>query len=122
MSINQKPKYPTLQTAFVLAQRNTPSITAGTLLQAYVKDEIRSYFTLPQISLTKDPLHWWNQHKHLFPVLSKLARKYLAIPATSASCELIFSDGTNTVTPKRNQLSADMIHHQVFLHENMAYW
>ena len=31
-----------------------------------------------------DPLAWWKLHDSRFPRISKLARKYLAIPASSA--------------------------------------
>ena len=31
-----------------------------------------------------DPLTWWKCHETSFPIISKLARKYLAIPASTA--------------------------------------
>jgi hypothetical protein len=39
--------------------------------------------------------------------MSILARQYLAISATSASSERIFSQASNIITKKRNKLSKD---------------
>lgn len=39
-----------------------------------------------------------------------MARDYLAIPATSAPVERVFSGGTDLVTQRRCSLKADTIH------------
>ena len=36
------------------------------------------------------PLEWWKSSQNRFPILSRLARIYLAVQATSASSERIF--------------------------------
>ena len=38
-----------------------------------------------------DPLAWWKMYDGQFPPIAKLARKYLAIPASSAPSERVFS-------------------------------
>ncbi|CAM9916125.1 unnamed protein product, partial [Discosporangium mesarthrocarpum] len=43
-------------------------------------------------------------HQHGFPYLARLAVVHLAIPATSATSERVFSAAGNTVTKKRNRL------------------
>ena len=37
-----------------------------------------------------DPLAWWKMQDGQFPTIAKLARKYLAIPASSAPSERVF--------------------------------
>ena len=37
-----------------------------------------------------DPLAWWKMHDGQFPPIAKLARKYLAIPTSSAPSERVF--------------------------------
>jgi len=38
-----------------------------------------------------DPLLWWRDRVLDYPALSRVARKYLAIPAASAAAERMFS-------------------------------
>lgn len=54
------------------------------------------YRTLPSIDHTMNPLIWWKDNQRLYPSLSKLARKVLSIPSTSAASERVFSTGTET--------------------------
>ncbi|EEU33654.1 uncharacterized protein NECHADRAFT_56317, partial [Fusarium vanettenii 77-13-4] len=44
-----------------------------------------------------------------FPILSILARRYLAIPATSASIESTFSISNNIITKSRNRLDPEVV-------------
>jgi hypothetical protein len=37
------------------------------------------------------PLMWWKQHQQEFPDLTRMARQYLTVPATSVSPERFFS-------------------------------
>jgi len=38
-----------------------------------------------------NPLLWWKKHATEFPTIARMARDYLAIPATSVSVERVFS-------------------------------
>ena len=51
------------------------------------------------------------------PWLGSLARRVLAIPATSAAPERLFSASGNTMTKKRARLTCDNLEELVFLHE-----
>ena len=62
-------------------------------------------------------LTWWKEHAARFPYLSQLARRYLAMPATSASVERLFSVAGQIVTAKRASLHPDTVTLLVFLHE-----
>ena len=57
------------------------------------------------------------EHAALFPYLSQVARRYLAMPATSASVERLFSVAGQVVTAKRNSLHPSTVTLLVFLHE-----
>jgi len=84
--------------------------------------EYEAYLIEPPIQLHEDPLVWWRTNRDRFPTIARLARKYLAIPATSVTCERIFSDAGNIITKKRSRLTADIAVAMIFLHENAHYW
>lgn len=81
-------------------------------------DEVTNYLALPKIHLDDCPLLWWKTNKARFPILSKLARKYLAIPATSTPSERLFSEAGNVVTIKRTQLLPNTLENLVFCKKN----
>ena len=56
-----------------------------------------------------DPLLWWKKHASAFPTLVGLAKKYLAIEATSAASERIFSNTQRITTADRNRLKPEII-------------
>jgi hypothetical protein len=87
--------------------------------------EIRQYirhasYTDP-VNLEDSPLAWWKQHGHLFPTLSRLARRYLATPATSCPVERLFSVAGQVDAAKRASLSSDNLTLLVFMHEALPF-
>ena len=68
---------------------------------------------------TFDVLGWWSVHDKIFPLLSKAAKKYLAIQATSCASERTFSTGGATVSNKRTKLDPTNVHYLVYCKENM---
>ncbi len=56
-----------------------------------VEAELNAYSRVQQVPLETDPLMWWKQHVQEFPRLDRMARQHLAVPATSASPERLFS-------------------------------
>lgn len=63
-------------------------------------------------------LVWWRQNKNQYPRLAQLARKYLAIPATSVPSERAFSTAGLTITKQRARLSPENADKIIFLNKN----
>ncbi|KAI4801496.1 hypothetical protein KUCAC02_019391 [Chaenocephalus aceratus] len=82
------------------------------------RSEVQMYFAEPAIHKKDDPLRWWRENKGCYPVLSKLARSFLCIPATSTPSERIFSVAGNICSQKRASLSRDHVEMLTFLHFN----
>ena len=60
------------------------------------KSELLLYLDEPNVDpddTTFELLHWWKVNTHRFPVISRMARRFLTIPATSVSSESTFSTG-----------------------------
>jgi hypothetical protein len=68
------------------------------------KSEFDRYRDLPTPSVDTDPLEWWSHNSSTYPTLSKMAKHYLAIPASSAASERAWSSLGDIFTRKRNRL------------------
>ncbi len=66
-----------------------------------------------------DSLQWWRTNAQNFQYLSKLARIYLAIPATSATSERYFSKTGLIVTDTRTLLKPSKVDKISFISKNM---
>ena len=69
------------------------------------EQEVQMYLATPMPLHAKakgtEILNWWKAHSGNLPGLSKLARKYLAPPASSATSERLFSASGSTVCANR---------------------
>ena len=65
------------------------------------------------------PVHWWKVNSTRYPYLTYIAKKYLAIPATSVPAERAFSVAGHIVNQKRSCLLAENVNKLVFLAENL---
>ena len=66
-------------------------------------------------STGEDDLSWWCRHQFAYPTLARLAKTYLAIPASSAASERVFLAAANVETKKRNKLGDETVDALVFL-------
>ena len=80
-------------------------------------NEISHYLT-SNVRNDDNPFKWWNDNKDSFPILAKLAKKYLCVSATSIASERLFSDIGNIITAKRTNLKPERISRMVFLKRN----
>lgn len=91
-------------------------------VEVSINQEHASYFKYKLPKDTKesnyDIMMWWKKNEDDFPILSKVARSVLAIPASSAKSESNFSDAGNTITDKRNALGPHRVNDMLFLRSN----
>lgn len=87
-------------------------------------NEINNYLDNIHVSpahSNMDPFQWWRDNEKKFPILFRIARRYLGIPATSVPSERLFSDAGNQISSERNRLKADTVSELLFLKRNMEY-
>jgi hypothetical protein len=82
------------------------------------KTEVQLYVEEDVADLFDNPFTWWGQRAAKYPVLSRLARKFLCISGTSVRSERLFSTAGNIVTHRRTLLKPETVDRLVFLHEN----
>jgi len=81
--------------------------------------EVTRYRSTPECDGKQElPLVWWKRHSTIFPHISRLARRYLALPASSAPSERVFSRLNVTVTARRASLLPEKVERLILVHEN----
>lgn len=92
--------------------RQTSSLPPG-------KAEVERYFQSVESAAEKvDPLTYWIDQEDQYPLLSAVAVDILAIPATSAPVERVFSTAGESTVGKRNRLSDKNLECEVLLRKN----
>lgn len=84
-------------------------------------EEIANYIALAKADRKINPYEWWalSTNKNRFPILSKLAKRYLITPASSVYSERLFSEAGLIYEEKRNRLAPERAEKIVFLHHNL---
>lgn len=76
------------------------------------KSEWLIYLDEPNHPLTDKDftlLDWWRLNTHRFPVVSRLAKRFLTVPASSVSSETTFSAGGRVLDDYRSSLRPSMV-------------
>jgi hypothetical protein len=83
-----------------------------------LRREVEQYLQEPRLRFSQkprvDPLVWWSQHCEKYPTVAMLAKKYLAIPSSTASSERVFSFAKLILIKKRYSMSAERLERYVF--------
>lgn len=80
--------------------------------------ECRSYIAEDLLHRKENPLDWWKARTAIYPHLSKIAKKYLCIIATSVPSERTFSTAGQVLSERRNRLKGENVEMIIFLHNN----
>ena len=83
-----------------------------------INKKVEQYKYIPKPDIASSPLVWWKLHHGQFPLMQKLARKYLCCCATSVSSERVFSTGGRVVNG-RICLKPEKVNELIFLAQNL---
>lgn len=78
--------------------------------------EIDQYCTMEQ--RTTSPCKWWNNRQLVFTTLSRVAKIYLCVPATSKPPDRMFEKVRHRYTTQRRLLPSAFVDKLIFLHDN----
>ena len=73
-----------------------------------IAKEIKQYVKIAQVDAKEDPLKWWADQATNFPFLSQVARRILAVPASSAPTERVFSKLARVNSKKRSSMKPSL--------------
>ncbi len=68
-----------------------------------------------------DPLKWWKENCAKYPYVANIDRKYLAIPATSAPSEQVWSHLARILSLWHAHLSDDLVGCMMYVKENLLF-
>jgi hypothetical protein len=84
---------------------------------SYQEPEWKRWILEPRPGQATDILEYWAAKQYQYPIVACIARDYLAIPATSAPSERVFSNGADILTKKRNRLSPQTLRYLLCLRD-----
>lgn len=91
---------------------------------AIPQSEVDVYLALPQMrAITPSgkeacPLEWWRGHQSTLPHLSKMARQFLALPASSAGPERLFHAAGRMHDDKKKSTKDTTMEHMLNVYSN----
>jgi hypothetical protein len=71
------------------------------------------------VEVSADALQWWKCRESRYPLISQMAKAYLAIFASSADVERLFSTGGLVVSPLRTSLHSSKVENILFCNRNI---
>ncbi|KFY91845.1 hypothetical protein V500_04432 [Pseudogymnoascus sp. VKM F-4518 (FW-2643)] len=77
--------------------------------------EWKRWMKEPTVGRDTDILKYWQSKQYQYPLIACIAKDHLAIPATSADSERVFSVGGDIITKKRNRLSPSTLRYLLCL-------
>ena len=70
---------------------------------------------MTQINPPGDPLEWWRIKRFEYPLMARLARKYLAVQGSSTNAERVMSRMGLILTKKRMAMKGELFSEIMFL-------
>ena len=102
-----------------VAGENTPVVNTEKQQRQQATKEVDDYLSASRLDFEEDPLLWWKGQALNYPILRRVAQKYLCICAISSPSEQLFSTAGNVVSSFRSTLKLDKVDMLVFLSKNL---
>ena len=79
-------------------------------------EELEEYLASPDVTDIDDfnLLKWWKNKESTWPALSKMAKQYLAAPASSMGVERVFSAAGKMHSDLRKSMTDESLKHSLF--------
>ena len=81
--------------------------------------ELASYQAERKLKTDGCPFGWWRDRRESYPYLSRLARKYLSVQATSTPAERVMSSMGIVLEKKRQSMTGELFSEIMFLSDTL---
>ena len=93
-------------------------VVPGKSMFQIVESDLANYKVEETMPLNSNPMLWWKANELKHPILSKLAKRYLCVPATSVASERVFPSAGDLVSAQRSCLRSGHVDKLIFLKKN----
>ena len=97
-----------------VAGESTPVVNTEEQHRQQATKEVDDYLSASKLDFEEEPLLWLKGQPLNYPILGRVAQKYLCICATSSPSERLFSTAGNIVSSFRSTLKPDKVDMLVF--------
>ena len=87
----------------------------GTIVKSKASVELERFQLEPKLKSSDDPLLWLTVKRLEYPLMSKLAMKYLTVQASSTPAERAMSRMNNILSQKRTRMKSDLFNKMMVL-------
>ncbi|KAG8234739.1 hypothetical protein J437_LFUL000975 [Ladona fulva] len=96
-----------------------PTSSSTVRSSSFSQEDLRLYIQMPLCNREQDPLNFWYKYEANMPLVSKMAKKYLCIPATSVPSERLFSKAGQTCSDLRSRIKSTNFDKLLFINSNI---
>ncbi|KAG8239581.1 hypothetical protein J437_LFUL019199 [Ladona fulva] len=86
---------------------------------SFSEEDLRLYIQMPLCHREQDPLNFWYKYEANMPLVSKMAKKYLCIPATSVPSERLCSKAGTIRSDLRSRIKSTDVDKLLFINSNL---
>lgn len=87
-----------------------------------ITNQLRKFSVMERLPVDTNVLHWWEENKHDYPDLYRLASVALAVPCTQVSVERAISGFGQVLTPARTRLGKEKLEMVDFINLNADFF
>ena len=102
-NVNKPSRFPTKIARIIGKKQKTSSKNATELVNEYLN------YSFETNHMDFDILQWWRSRESTFPILTKIARDVLVVPASTIASESAFSAGGRILTDRRSSLAPESV-------------
>ena len=87
-------------------------------IRALMRSQLQAFRKEPLAKKGTNPLHWWADHRTIYPVLWKLIQVVFCMPGSQIDIERIFSIAGHLTANRRANMGAELLAQLIYINQN----
>ena len=112
----QRKKNPSKLLGYIFSETSESDTSVDSNTTETIRSKVTTYFSDQCLSQEANPLQFWKENTSMYPpAMSKLAKRYLSVPASSGPVERLFSIAGKIFRPERCRLTDTVFENLMFI-------